>query len=93
MGRTDGTAFITVVELFALQEAVIRPHILYKLILCLMLHAGFPPQAGYFWEISDKIVFSLLLSGNTFLSKAVWSFFPDEGLAIGQGVFTTIPQK
>ena len=66
MGRT---AFITVVELFPLQEAIIRPHVVSKLILCLMLHGGFPPQAGYFWEILDKVVFSLLLSGNVFFQK------------------------
>lgn len=59
----------------SLQEAIIRPHILSKLILCIMLHAGFPPQADYFWEISDKIVFSLLLSGNIFFQKLCGPFF------------------
>lgn len=58
-----------------------------------MLHAVFPFQAGYFWEISDKIVFSLLLSGNIFFQKQCVSFFLDEGLAIWQAGFTTIPRK
>lgn len=58
-----------------LQEAIIRPHILSKLVLCLMLHAGFPPQGGYFWEISDKIVFSVLLSGNIFFQNLRGPFF------------------
>lgn len=77
----------------SLQEAIIRPHILSKLILCIMLHAGFPPQADYFWENSDKIVFSLLLSGNIFFQKLCGPFFLDEGLAISQAVFTTILQN
>lgn len=46
-----------------------------KLILCLMLHAEFLPQAGYFWEISNKIVFSLSLSGNMFFKKLCGLFF------------------
>lgn len=37
-----------------------RPHIISKLILYLMLHAGFPPQIDYFWEISDKIFLPLI---------------------------------
>lgn len=53
-----------------------------KLILCLMLHAEFLPQAGYFWEISNKIVFSLSLSGNMFFKKLCGPFFLDGGLAM-----------
>lgn len=53
-----------------------------KLILYLMLHAGFPPQTGYFWEISDKIVFHLLRSGKVSFPKLYGPIFLDKRLAI-----------
>jgi len=46
-----------------------------KLLSDFTLHAAFPPQAAYFWEISDKIVLSLLLSGNIFFQKLCGPFF------------------
>lgn len=70
----NGTAFIIFVSLFVLQESIIRPHVLSKLILCLTLHAVFLSQACYFWEISNKIVFSLLLFSNVF-QKLCGPFF------------------
>lgn len=58
------------------------PHISPKLILYLMLHAGFSPQTDYFWKISDKIISHLLLFVEAFFQKPRGSFFLDKGLAI-----------
>lgn len=55
MVRTDSTAFITVVELFALQEGIVRAHILSKPILCLTLHAELPPQLAIFGKFQTKL--------------------------------------
>lgn len=71
----------------------ISPHIISKLILYLMLHARFSPQTGYFWEISDKIVFHLLRSGKVSFQKLCGPFSLDKDLAIWQVVCLLLCHK
>lgn len=56
-----------------------------------MLHEGFPPQTGYFWEFSD--LFLLLLSGKVSFQKLCGPFFLHEGLAIWQAVCLLLSHK
>lgn len=92
MGRNEGAASITVIHLCTTRSYYQTSHSfqtnpLFNA-LCWVSSWG-----CYFWEILGKVVSSWLLSGNIFFQKLCGPFFLDEGLAIWQAVFTTVPKK